>query len=85
MNTITMSVFVSSDPPFREENASVGEVVGELVGDHVATSITTVLEGSTTGTPNITDVDVVIVVEPSAMDSSIQRVAVAGSEKAIAT
>jgi hypothetical protein len=80
-NTIKVSVFESSEPPFLVEMASVGE----KVGGQVDTSSTAVLEGSTTGAPNATAVEVVIVVEPAATDSSTQRVAVAGSAKEVAT
>jgi hypothetical protein len=79
--TISRASLVSSEPPPREEVF----FVGEIVGDQVSTSRTTVFDVSTTGLPNTTDVELVIVKEPSAMDSSTQRDAVSGSEKDVAT
>jgi hypothetical protein len=78
---IVDSVSKPSDPSFLEENRSVGE----RVGGQVETSSTTVFEGSTTGAPNTTEVDVVIVADPAATDWSTQREAVAGSAKEVAT
>lgn len=55
------------------------------VGEYVLTSTTVVFDGSTIGDPNVTVVEVVIVVEPSEIDSSTHDVAVSGSANAVAT
>jgi hypothetical protein len=79
---VNVLVSMSSDsPPSREMLFSDGA----KVGGQVETSITTVFELSTTGVPNRTVVEEVMVVDPKAIDWSTHWVAVAGSEKEVAT